>query len=106
MKTTFKITALMILVIIAGAVKTVLAVEKTKKYHESWSASGVETVDISNKFGEVKFKNEGGTEITIDVLVTVEASSENKANDLLEMIDVEFGKSGNTVKAETSIENM
>lgn len=105
MKTTFKITALLILVIILGAGKTVIAEEKTKKYHESWSATGVETLDISNKFGEVKFKNEGGTEITIDVLVTVEASSESKANDLLEMIDVDFSKSGSTVKAVTTIEN-
>jgi hypothetical protein len=105
MKTTFKITALLILVIILGAGKTVIAEEKTKKYHESWSAAGVETLDISNKFGEVKFKNEGGTEITIDVLVTVEASSESKANDLLEMIDVDFSKSGSTVKAVTTIEN-
>lgn len=105
MKTTFKITALLILVIVLGAGRTTLAVEKTKKYNESWPASGVETLDISNKFGEVKFKNEGGTQITIDVLVTVEATSENKANDLLEMIDVEFSKSGNTVRAETSIEN-
>jgi hypothetical protein len=105
MKTTIKITALLILVLALGAGKTVLAEEKTKKYHESWSATGVETLDISNKFGEVKFKNEGGNEITIDVVVTVEASSESKANDLLGMIDVSFSKSGSTVKAVTSIEN-
>ena len=105
MKTTFKITALLILVIVLGAGRTTLAVEKTKKYNESWPASGVETLDISNKFGEVKFNNESGTEITIDVLVTVEATSESKANELLEMIDVEFSKSGNVVKAVTSIEN-
>lgn len=105
MKTTIKITVLLILVLALGAGRTVLAVEKTKEYHEKWSASGVETVDISNKFGEVKFKNEGGTEITIDVVVTVEASSESKANDLLGKIDVDFSKSGNTVKAVTSMEN-
>ncbi len=105
MKTTFKITALLVLVIGLGAGRTTLAVEKTKKYHESWPVSSVETLDISNKFGEVKFKNDGGTEITIDVLVTVEASSDGKANELLNMIDVKFSKSGNVVKAVTSIEN-
>ncbi len=105
MKTTFKITLLMILLIGLGTGNTVSAIEKTKKYHESWAARGVETLNISNKFGEVKFKNEGGSEITIDVLVTVEASNESKANDLLDKIDVEFGKNGSTVKAETSIEN-
>jgi len=101
----FKITALLILVLALSAGQIVLAAEKTKKYHESWAASGVETLNISNKFGEIRFKNEGGTEITIDVVVTVEASSENKANELLDKIDVDFSKSGNTVKAVTSIEN-
>jgi len=105
MKTMFKITSLLILVTLLGSVKTILAVEKTKKYHESWSASSVETLDISNKFGEVKFINDGGTEITIDVIVTVEASSDSKANELLNKIDVNFSKSGNVVKAVTSIEN-
>jgi hypothetical protein len=105
MKTTFKITALLILVIIIGAGKTAIGEEKTKKYHESWPAAGVETLNISNKFGEVKFKNEGGTEITIDVVVTVEGSSERKTSEMLDKISVSFSKSGSTVKAETSISN-
>ena len=105
MKTTFKTTFLLFLIFAIGATQTVSAVEKTKKYHESWTASGVETLNISNKFGEVKFKNEGGSEITIDVLVTVEASSESKASDLLDRIQVKFDKNGSTVMAETSIEN-
>jgi hypothetical protein len=86
-----------------GAGKTVKAEEKTKKYHESWSAAGVETLNISNKFGEVKFKNEGGTEITIDMLVTVEGSSDKKTSEMMDKISVSFSKTGNTVKAETSI---
>jgi hypothetical protein len=102
---TFKITTIFILVIILVTGQNVSALEKTKKYHDSWAAAGVETLNISNKFGEVKFINEGGSEITIDVLVTVEASSESKANDLLDKIVIKFGKSGSTVMAETIIEN-
>lgn len=105
MKTTFRITALLILVIILGAGKSVIAEEKTKKYHESWPSAGVETLNISNKFGEVKFKNEPGTEITIDVLVTVEGSSDRKTSEMLDKISVSFSKTGSTVKAETSISN-
>ena len=105
MKTTFKITAILVLLIALGAGQTVLAVEKTKKYNKSWDANQIETVDISNKFGEVKFKNEGGSQITVDVLITVEASSDSKANDLLDMIKVDFSTSGKTAKAETSMEN-
>jgi len=105
MKTTFKITAILILVLAIGAGKTVLGVEKSKKYNKSWSVSEVETLDITNKFGEVKFENEGGNQITIDVLITVEASSESKANSLLEKIEVDFSKSGKTAKAVTTIAN-
>lgn len=105
MKTTFKITAILIFMLAIGAGNTVLAVEKTKTYNKSWSVSEIETLDISNKFGEVVFKNEGGSEITIDVKVRVEASSENKVNSLLDKIEVNFSKNGKTAKAETSIEN-
>ncbi len=102
---TFRTTFILILILGLAAANTVSAVEKTKKYHESWASSTVETLRITNKFGEVKFKNENGSEITIDVVVTVEASSESKANELLNKIDVEFGKNGSTIMAETSIEN-
>lgn len=103
MKTMLKITSLLILIILLGSGKTTLAVEKTKKYSESWAAPGIENVRISNKFGEVKFKNEDRANVTIDVLVTVEAPTESKANNLLDMINVTISKSGNTVNAETTI---
>ncbi len=105
MKATFKITALLILVIVLGSGTTVLAIEKTKKFSEKWAAGSVENLNVINKFGEIKFVNEGGPDITIDVLVTVEGSNENKVNDMLEKIDVSFSKTGNTAKAETSMES-
>lgn len=105
MKTTFKLTMLLLIVIIIGAGKTSIAIEKTKKYREAWPAAGIETVQISNKFGEVKFVNNGGSEITIDVLVKVDGSNERKVSELIDKISVSFGKTGSTAKAETSIEN-
>lgn len=105
MKQTFKWIALLALITIVFSATNALATEKTKKFHESWAASGIETVNIVNKFGEVKITNKGGNEITIDVLVTVEASSENKAIDLLDKISVSMQKNGKTVYAKTTIEN-
>ncbi len=102
---TFKITTILILMLALGAGNTVIAVEKSKKYNQSWKVSEVETLEVSNKFGEILFENEGGSEITIAVKVTVEATNENKASTLLDKIDVKFSKSGNTAKAETTIEN-
>ena len=81
------------------------AAEKTKRYSEKWPVSSVQTLQVVNKFGEVKVNNSGGSDVTIDVLVTVEATSESRASELLNMIKVNFSKSGGTVKAETEIEN-
>jgi hypothetical protein len=79
------------------------AEEFTKKFNQSWPASSVETLSISNKFGEVKVNSEGGSSITIDVVVTAEGS-ERKAKEILDDITVTFGKDGNTATAVTKIE--
>lgn len=102
MKTFKLITALFLFSMLTTAVS---AEEKTKEYNESWAASSVSTLEVVNKFGEVRVNNEGGNEVTIDVVVTVEASNERKVDELLEMIEVKFSKSGSTIKAETEIEN-
>lgn len=100
----FKLVAALFVLSILFAGTNAFAEEKTKEYHESWAASSIESLEVINKFGEVKVKNEGGTEITIDVVVTVEARDERDANELLEKIDVQFSKNGSTLKAVTSIE--
>jgi len=104
MKQTFKITALLMIVMLVGTSQTIQAIEKTKKYHNSWPEASVENLKISNKFGEVKFRNDGGTEITIDVKVTAESSSESRVDDILSKINVSMEKNGKTVQAQTSID--
>jgi len=105
MKRAFKLVSAIFVIGILAAGTTAFAEEKTKEYHETWAVSSVQTMEISNKFGEIKVVNEGGSEITIDVVVTVEARSEKKADELLSDIDVSFRKSGSTVKATTSLAN-
>ncbi|WP_340113210.1 hypothetical protein [Maribellus mangrovi] len=89
-------------ILFAGQVQ---AEEKTKEYNEGWSVSKVTTLEISNKFGEVRINNDDSDTITIDVEITVEAANERKAEELLDMIEVKFSKSGSTIKAVTEIEN-
>ena len=97
------ITTLIVISMLTTA--AVSAEEKTKEYNESWPVDAVSTLQVVNKFGEVRINNDGGSEVTIDVTVTVEAANERKAEELLDMIEVKFSKSGSTVKAETEIEN-
>ena len=103
MKTTFKLAILFIFILSAGYITS--AAEKTKKFNQSWPAAGIETLRISNKFGEVKFKNDNASTVSINVLVTVEASSESKATEIINNIDVKINKSGSVVTAETIFEN-
>ena len=103
MKTKIKFFALTMITLFITS-NLVLANEKTKEFHEKWTAAEIKSLDISNKFGEVKVVNEGGSDITIDVVVTVDAATDNAADKLLDMIDVDFSKSGSTVKAETTID--
>ena len=105
MKLAFKLIAAIFVISILSAGTTVIAEEKTKEYNEKWAASSVQSLEITNKFGEIKVINEGGSEITINVVITVEARDEKRADDLLDKINVEFKKSGSTVKAVTTIES-
>lgn len=105
MKRVFKLVAAIFVIGVLTAGTTAFAEEKTKEYHETWAASSVQSLEITNKFGEIKVVNKGGTEVTIDVIVTVEARDEKRADDLLDKIDVEFRKSGSIVKAATTIAN-
>ena len=101
---TFKLFAALLVMslLTSGWVK---AEEKVKEYHESWAVSEVSTLEISNKFGEIKINNDGGSEVTIDVKITVEGANEKKTDELLNLIEVKFSKSGSTVSAETNIDS-
>ncbi len=101
---TFKFIAAFFMVSILTAGTSAFAEELTKEFNQTWPVDGVSTLEISNRFGEVRVNNEGGSEITVDVVVTVEGLNEKKLNELLDKIEVEFGKSGSTAKAETQID--
>jgi hypothetical protein len=90
------------MIMFAGTIK---ADEVKKEYHKSWPVNEFSTLNINNRFGEVKIDNNGGNEMTIDVVVTVEERNESRANDILDKINVTFGEMGKTVTAITSIEN-
>ena len=105
MKRNYKSVAVLLFICILTTGIQVFGVEKTKEYHESWPAQNVQTLEIRNKFGNVNVTSKGGSEVTIDVVVTVESPNEQSAEELLELINVSFEKTGNKVLAETHISN-
>ncbi|MBW6535749.1 MAG: hypothetical protein K0B11_12115 [Mariniphaga sp.] len=103
MKQKVRIFAVLFLLVASVYEINAKAAEKTKKYHESWSANSVQTLDINNRFGDVKVTHKGGSNVTIDVVITVESANERRAEDLLDQITVSFSKTGNTVSAQTHL---
>ena len=104
MKRKFRSIAILLIIALTAGIQ-VFAEEVSKEYHESWSAADVQKLEISNKFGEVKVKNNESGEVTIDVIITVEAPNQSKANELLGQLNVSIKKSGKIVKAETLIDS-
>ena len=91
------------MVSIMVAATSVSAEEFTKEFRDAWHTSEVTSLEVDNRFGEVRVNNNTDS-VTIEVLVSVEGSNEKRLNELLDQIEVEFRKSGSKVFAETKIE--
>lgn len=100
---TFKLIVALFVVSLFTAGTSVLAEEFKKEFYEAWPADAVSTLEIDNRFGEVRVVNNIDS-VTIDVEITVKGSNEKRLNELLDQIEVVFRKSGSIVKAQTVIE--
>lgn len=101
MKLKFKLLTLLLAISCA----TVFAGQNefTKEHHFAYTKDAVESLKITNKYGQVTISDQGGDSITIDVTVMVEHASENKAEYLLDQIEIDVRKSGSKLIAETEI---
>lgn len=79
------------------------AQEVSKEFHKEWSAGAGTTLDISNRYGKVVVETSDQNKITIDVKVTVEYPNGDRAQRLLDYIDVQFSEDGDLLKAKTII---
>ncbi len=78
--------------------------EVKKEYHEKYSTNKNTTFSISNRYGKIDIKNTTADEMTIDVVVSVEASSERKAQDILDRIGILLANDNNKIAAITDID--
>jgi hypothetical protein len=83
---------------------TLSAEELKKEYHKEYAASASTTLDINNRYGDVVIQSWDNNQIVIDVIITVEHPSKERAEKLLGYIDVEFSEGDNLVKARTIID--
>jgi hypothetical protein len=80
-------------------------VEKKKTYSKSYSVSSSDKISLRNQFGELKINTWDKNEVKVDVTITAEAGSDERAQQLLDNIEVQDGKGGGEVYFKTKIGN-
>ncbi len=84
---------------------TLSAQEVSKKYHKEYPAGASTTLDINNKYGDVVVDTWDKNQVVIDVKVTVDMPNRDRAQTMLDYIDVQFDQSGNDISAKTVIDS-
>jgi hypothetical protein len=82
----------------------VSAQEVSKEFHKEFTA-GSKALNISNRYGDVIIESWDKDQIVIDVKVTVEMPNKEKAQRLLDLIDVQFNESTGEISAKTIIDD-
>lgn len=105
MKTLSKSILVMLSALLVLSVSS-FADEFTKSVSGKYSVNPNALLVIKNKFGDVHCQNWSEPAISIDVTITVDASSQEKADKILQKITVNLSGSSDEVKAITNISEM
>ncbi len=105
MKTLSKSTLILLIVALLVPMSS-FADEFTKNVSGKYNVNPNALLVIKNKFGEVHCQNWAEPAISIDVTITVEASSQEKANKMLQKITISLSGSSDKVEAITNIAEM
>jgi hypothetical protein len=84
---------------------SLMAQETTKELHKEYQAGPNTTLDIDNKYGDVVVQSWEKDQIIIDVKIIVELPNKEKAEKLINYINVEFSEGDDIISAKTIIDN-
>lgn len=97
--------ALMLFAVNSSEARHFIQDENKKQYHEEYSVDQNSLLTIENKFGAINIVNTDQDKVIIDVEVIVEGRSPERAEKMLNDIDVEFTEIGNEIRAVTIFNN-
>ncbi|MCX6253903.1 MAG: hypothetical protein NTV31_05430 [Bacteroidia bacterium] len=103
-KSNYKPGMLLFIALFLGSI-TLSAQEVTKEFHKEFTAGANTTLEISNRYGDVVIQSWDKDQVVIDVKVTVELPNKERAQKLLDYIDVQFYEGTNLISAKTVIDN-
>ncbi len=101
----FKTVLTLCMFIGSTAVQLKAQQEFTKEFHKEYDANAQTRLFLNNKYGSIDVKDWDRQQIMIDVHVIVRNTSEERADRLLESIDVRFSTEVNEIRAETRIDD-
>lgn len=81
-------------------------VEKKKSYSKTYTVASGEKISLSNSFGEMRLNTWDKNEVKVDITIIAKANSDDKAQEILDKIQIEDGKSGDGVYFKTKMENV
>ena len=79
--------------------------EYSRKVSKSFDVNSDATLSVTNKFGKIHCENWDRNTISIEVTITLDASSEEKAEKYFNRIDISLSGNSSRVTAKTSFEN-
>lgn len=78
-------------------------VEKKKTFTKNYAVSSSDKISLSNQFGELKILTWNKSEVQVDVTITVKGSSEERAQAILDDINIEDRKTSEGVFFKTNM---
>jgi hypothetical protein len=80
-------------------------VKKTKSYSKSYTVGANDKVSFDNRFGELKINTWDKNEVKVDVTMSAEANTDEKAQQILDVISIEDGKKDGGVYFKTNLDD-
>lgn len=97
-----RLTALIMIQLVLVLLIKAQDTEFVKNYSKDYDVNTDTKLEIINKYGDVDIRDWDKKSVTINVEVKANTSNENKAENILENIDIVFSEIGNSIRVETT----
>ncbi len=104
-KNSIFVTLLLFLATATWATSPPIQKEFTKKIEGSYQVDANGTVDLNNKYGKVEVKTWSQNQVEIEVLITVQARDQARADETFDRIHIDMSNDHDVVKVTTTLDS-